>query len=81
MLVYAYAISKQKGVPMNITENILNEMFQEALDSEGAVKVAGLEFLPSVILQECDPIAYRTGLNDYADSLERDGYIIEGYND
>lgn len=66
---------------MNITENILNEMFQEALDSEGAVKVAGLEFLPSVILQECDPIAYRTGLNDYADSLERDGYIIEGYND
>ena len=81
MLVYAYAISKQKGVPMNITENILNEMFQEALDSEGAVKVAGQEFLPSVILQECDPIAYRTGLNDYADSLERDGYIIEGYND
>ena len=66
---------------MEITENQLKEMFQEMLDAEGEVSVAGMKFLPSVILMECDPIAYRTGLNDYADSLERDGYIIEGYND
>ena len=26
--------------------------------------------LPSRILSECDPIAYRCGLNDYVDSLE-----------
>ena len=66
---------------MEITENQLKEMFQEMLDAEGEVSVAGMKFLPSIILMECDPIAYRTGLNDYADSLERDGYIIEGYND
>lgn len=66
---------------MEITENILNEQYQELLDQEGEVEVAGQKFLPSVILMECDPVAYRTGLNDYADSLERDGYIIEGYND
>lgn len=66
---------------MEITENQLNHMFQEMLDSEGEISVAGIKFLPSVILMECDPIAYRTGLNDYADSLEKDGYIIEGYND
>jgi len=66
---------------MEITENTLNEWFQEMLDAEGEVSVAGMKFLPSVILMECDPIAYRTGLNDYADSLDKDGYIIEGYND
>lgn len=66
---------------MEITENQLKEMFQEMLDAEGEISVAGMKFLPSVILMECDPIAYRTGLNDYADSLEKDGYIIEGYND
>lgn len=66
---------------MEITENQLNDMFQEMLDSEGEVTVAGIKFLPSVILMECDPIAYRTGLNDYADHLDREGYVIEGYND
>jgi len=66
---------------MEITENILNEWFQEMLDSEGTVKVAGREFLPSEILLEVDPIDYRTRLSDYTDTLERDGYIIEGYND
>jgi len=66
---------------MNITENTLKEMFEELLDSEGTVKVAGREFLPSEILLEVDPTDYRTRLSDYADSLERDGYIIEGYND
>jgi hypothetical protein len=66
---------------MEITENTLKEMYEELLDAEGEVSVAGMKFLPSIILMECDPIAYRTGLNDYADSLERDGYIIEGYND
>lgn len=66
---------------MNITENNLKEMFEQMLDSEGTVKVAGREFLPSEILLEVDPIDYRTRLSDYADTLERDGYIIEGYND
>lgn len=62
-----------------VTENILNEWYQEMLDQEGEVSVAGYKFLPSQILQECDPVAYRTGLADYADSLSRDGYTVEGY--
>ena len=35
--------------------------------------------LPSRILEECDPIAYRCGLTDYADSLdieEDENYIL-----
>lgn len=42
------------------------------LDENGPVNVAGLEFYPSRILQELDPIALRCGLIDYVDSLEVD---------
>jgi hypothetical protein len=37
------------------------------------VKVGNLEYLPSRVLKELDPIAYRCGLNDYLDSLAQDG--------
>lgn len=41
--------------------------YDEVLDEGGAVVVGGCEFLPSRILRELDPIAYRCGLNDYVD--------------
>ncbi|MEN6420375.1 MAG: hypothetical protein ABFD76_00385 [Smithella sp.] len=44
----------------------------EALDSEGPVVIAGLKFDPSSALRELDPTAYRCGLNDYVDSLEKE---------
>jgi len=31
-----------------------------------------MEFYPSQILKNCDPIAYRIGLSEYEDSLEED---------
>lgn len=40
------------------------------LDEGGAVMVGGYEFLPSRILRELDPIAYRCGLNDYVDNID-----------
>lgn len=43
--------------------------FDESLDEEGSIKVAGCTFYPSQILKECDPVAYRCGLNDYADLM------------
>ena len=30
--------------------------------------VAGINFAPSDILRECDPIAYRVGFHDWADA-------------
>jgi hypothetical protein len=39
------------------------------LDESGPVVIAGLEFNPSDILKEMDPIAYRTSFNDYMDSI------------
>lgn len=48
------------------------ESYREALDSEGPVVIAGMKFDPSYALRELDPTAYRCGLNDYVDSLEKD---------
>jgi hypothetical protein len=52
-------------------------MFEDALDCEGTVTVAGIEFNKSMILRECDPVAYRCYLSDYISSLEEDGWEIE----
>lgn len=40
------------------------DQYDELLDQDGPVRVAGLEFNPSQILKELDPTAYRCGFND-----------------
>lgn len=47
------------------------EQYEEALNSEGEVKVAGLTFYPADIIKELDPTAYRCGLNDYVDGIDK----------
>jgi hypothetical protein len=48
----------------------LEELYREMLDDcEPVVKVAGLSFTPSRIIEELDPTAFRCGVSDYADSL------------
>ncbi len=49
----------------------------EALnDIHGTVQVAGRTFDAAEVLQQLDPIAFRESLNQYLDSLERDGWTI-----
>ena len=51
-----------------ITDNAeAYDEYDEYLDCDGAVDVAGLSFYPSTILKECDPIAYNCGYNDFMD--------------
>lgn len=45
--------------------DIHEESLAELLDCEGPVEVAGMTFDPSRIVQEVDPIAWRTMLSDY----------------
>ena len=45
------------------------DQFDELLDESGAVDAGGYSFYPSRVLKGLDPIAYRCGLNDYADSV------------
>ena len=51
------------------------------LDEEREVMVAGLQFWPSEILRRLDPIAYRTGLNDYLDALGVDSDLFDSVED
>jgi predicted nucleic acid-binding Zn-ribbon protein len=46
--------------------------YKDALDSDGPVNVAGMKFDTHRIIEELDPTAYRCGLVDYVDSLEKD---------
>ena len=48
------------------------ELYEQMLDESGPVIVGGIEFSPSAILKEMDPIAYDTGFNDYMNACDID---------
>jgi hypothetical protein len=59
-----------KKVIKEMSDDELKEQYDELLDEiYGEVKLGNLTFSPSRIIRELDPVAYRTGLNDYEDSL------------
>jgi hypothetical protein len=51
------------------------------LDEGSEVMVAGMQFWPSEILRRLDPIAYRTGLNDYLDAMGVDSDEFDSVED
>ena len=60
----------EKRVKEELKPIDLEELYREMLDEcEPVVKVAGLSFSASRIIEELDPIAFRCGVSDYADSL------------
>jgi hypothetical protein len=53
------------------SEDELEEMFDEMLDETGEpARVGSLQFSPSEVLHNCDPIAYRIALDEYVDFLQ-----------
>lgn len=52
-----------------ISENDFNEFLDEI---EQPVNVCGMEFYPSDILKNCDPIAYRCAKSDYESNYDLD---------
>lgn len=48
-------------------DNLLN-------DIDLSVTISGIDFSPSEILKNCDPVAYRCGKSDYENSLDKDDY-------
>ena len=52
---------------MQVTDGVIDayDSYDESLDSDGVVNVGGLEFYPSRIIEELDPVAYRCGYNDW----------------
>jgi hypothetical protein len=56
----------------------LEQLYRDMLDElEPEVKVAGLSFCASRIIEELDPVAFRCGVCDYADSLVNDSITEE----
>lgn len=54
-----------------IDEDKYDENYDEWLDEiYGEIMIGNISFLPSRILKELDPIAYRCGFSDYIDSLD-----------
>ena len=70
---------------MSDTTELLTEwealaLYDDMLDEcHEPYNLGGMEYMPSTILKECDPIAYRTGFADYANWLAEDGTPVEGY--
>ena len=59
----------EKRVKEELKPIDLEELYREMLDECEPVEVAGLSFCASRIIEELDPIAFRCGVSDYADSL------------
>lgn len=55
------------------------EAYTESLNAGEWPTVAGMEFAPSDILKELDPIAFRTGFHDWLDAEGIDLDELEGF--
>ena len=44
----------------------------DAIDEGGEVKIGSLTYSASYVLREVDPTAYRCGLNDYVDGIDKE---------
>ena len=54
---------------IRMNANAAYNRFDDMLNESGSVVIGGIEFYPSDILKEMDPIAYDTNFNDYMDSI------------
>jgi hypothetical protein len=61
-----------------LTEWEALELFKEALDEwADNVKLFGMEYLPSQVLESTDPIAFRVMFHDW---IDQENLNVEGYN-
>jgi hypothetical protein len=66
---------------LTLTEEQAYEAYEEMLDEVyETVRIGDLEFDPSAVLKQCDPIAYHLGFADYVNSLMEDGEKVEGWD-
>ena len=62
--------AKRAEALKGLSEWEIEEQYKEMLDEcYPAYNFNGMEYLPSAILRNCDPIAYRIGLSEFTDVL------------
>jgi hypothetical protein len=65
--------SKKRKWGYEMDEQRLAELFDDMLDETNPeVVIGGLTYLPSQVLKEVDPIAYRVGMSEYEDYLNEE---------
>ena len=57
---------------MYIREDQAREMFDEMLNEEGEIVIAGITFDRAYVLKEMDPVAYDTEFSNWADAMSYD---------
>lgn len=65
----------------SVSNEAAHESFRELLDDGEPVRIGSLTYSPYRVLKSVDPIAWDEAFNDYRESLARDGFIVENYND
>jgi hypothetical protein len=53
-----------------IEESKALEQYRDMIDDCNQVSIFGMEFTPSRVLEELDPIAFNCGFSDWLDSIE-----------
>lgn len=60
-------------VNFEIDPDDFEEQYREMLEEiSGPVKIGSYEYSAAHVLEEVDPTAYRCGLNDYVDSIDKE---------
>jgi len=68
--------------PQLISEYDAIQLFEEMLDDTNPmVKVGYLSFMPSTVLRELDPVAYREDFIQYCDCLVDSDIYVEDYTE
>jgi hypothetical protein len=68
-----------ENTPRVLTEDQAKEEFDLFLDEIfPKTEMMNMVFYPSVILKNCDPIAYRITFGDFIDEMTED-FLVEGY--
>lgn len=65
-------IVETEGEKVDI-EELYRDLLDEAYDP---IKFGDLQYCPSQVLEAVDPVAFRMGSNDYADSLVQDELLV-----
>lgn len=60
---------------MYTNEHDLIESYNETLREAYPVTIGNIRLDPVEVLRRLDPVAYRTGLIEYADELDREGLL------
>jgi len=73
-----YKVKAEQRIKDELEPIDLEQLYRDMLDEcEPEVKVAGLSFCASRIVEELDPVAFRCGVCDYADGLVNESITDE----